>query len=222
MVTPVVKNLQCRRCRFDPWVRKISRSRKWQPTPVFLPGKFHGQKGLVSYSARGHKVRYDWMTEHAPNSMVTDGNYIFGGEHAIMYTKVEVYCCTHETYYVISQCYFNEKELKRKFFFFPKRNKDKSQHPKHWNTGTNGAHSQKDPSDEADESRHCLFPQHCGMDIDSGNCWGKEPFWLHDGSLSLTLTFVFYCLHVWWMDNYSLLLWSSRNARTRNGTGNSK
>ena len=33
---------QCRRCkrwRFDPWVRKIPWSRKWQPTPVFLPGK---------------------------------------------------------------------------------------------------------------------------------------------------------------------------------------
>ena len=31
---------QCRRCRslgFDPWVRKIPWSRKWQPTPVFLP-----------------------------------------------------------------------------------------------------------------------------------------------------------------------------------------
>ena len=135
MVTPVVKNLQCRRCRFDPWVRKISRSRKWQPTPVFLPGKFHGQKGLVSYSARGHKVRYDWMTEHAPNSMVTDGNYIFGGIHAIMYTKVEVYCCTHETYYVISHCYFNEKELKRKFFFFSKekqRQISTSQTLEHW------------------------------------------------------------------------------------------
>ena len=40
----VVKNLPatletCRRCRFDPWVRKISWRRKWQPTPVFLPGK---------------------------------------------------------------------------------------------------------------------------------------------------------------------------------------
>ena len=37
---------QCRRHRrrgFYPWVRKILWSRKWQPTPVFLPGKFHGQ-----------------------------------------------------------------------------------------------------------------------------------------------------------------------------------
>jgi len=33
---------QYRRHRFDPWVGKISSRRKWQPTPVFLPGKFHG------------------------------------------------------------------------------------------------------------------------------------------------------------------------------------
>lgn len=136
------------------------------------------------------------MTEHALNSMVTDGNYIFGGEHAIMYTKVEVYCCTHVKH-IISQCYFNEKEFKKKIFFFPKRNKDKSQHPKHWNTvGTNGAHSQKDPSDEADESRHCLFPQHCGMDIDSGNVEGKSH---SDSMMDLFFDFnlcFFYCLHV--------------------------
>ena len=29
---------------FDPWVRKIPWKRKWQPTPLLLPGKFHGQK----------------------------------------------------------------------------------------------------------------------------------------------------------------------------------
>ena len=36
---------QCRRLkkhRFDPWVREIPWKRKWQPTPVFLPGKSHG------------------------------------------------------------------------------------------------------------------------------------------------------------------------------------
>ena len=31
----------CRRCRFNPW------GRKWQPTPVFLPGEFPGQRNLV-------------------------------------------------------------------------------------------------------------------------------------------------------------------------------
>ena len=38
-----------RRCEIDPWVKKIPWSRKWQVTPVFLPGKFHGQRGLVGY-----------------------------------------------------------------------------------------------------------------------------------------------------------------------------
>ena len=42
--------LQCGRPRFDPWVGKISWRRKWQPTSVFLPGKFHGWRSLVGYS----------------------------------------------------------------------------------------------------------------------------------------------------------------------------
>ena len=33
---------QCRRCQLDPWVGKIPWRRKWQPIPVFLPGKSHG------------------------------------------------------------------------------------------------------------------------------------------------------------------------------------
>ena len=37
---------QCRRHRLDPWVVKIPWTRKWQPTPVFLPGKSHGQRSL--------------------------------------------------------------------------------------------------------------------------------------------------------------------------------
>ena len=41
---------RCRRCGFDPWVRKIPWRRKWQPTPVFLPEKFHGQRSLTDYS----------------------------------------------------------------------------------------------------------------------------------------------------------------------------
>ena len=49
---------QCRRHKrrgFNPWVRKIPRSRNWQPTPVFLPGKFHGQNSLVGYSPWSQK-----------------------------------------------------------------------------------------------------------------------------------------------------------------------
>ena len=31
---------------FDPWVGKIPWRRAWQPTPIFLPGEFHGQRAL--------------------------------------------------------------------------------------------------------------------------------------------------------------------------------
>ena len=48
-------HLQCRRPRFDPRVRTISWRRKWQFNPVCLPGKSHGQRGLVDYSPWGHK-----------------------------------------------------------------------------------------------------------------------------------------------------------------------
>ena len=41
--------------RFDPWVGKIPWRRKWQPTPVFLPGKPHGWRSLAGYSPWGYK-----------------------------------------------------------------------------------------------------------------------------------------------------------------------
>ena len=37
------------RHRFDAWVGKIPWRRKWQPTPVFLSGKSHGQRNLAGY-----------------------------------------------------------------------------------------------------------------------------------------------------------------------------
>ena len=49
---------QCRswrRRRFDCWVEKILWRSKYQPTPVFLPGKSHRQKSLVGYSPWGCK-----------------------------------------------------------------------------------------------------------------------------------------------------------------------
>ena len=40
---------------FSPWIGKIPWRRKWQPTPGFLPGKFHGQGSLAGYSPWGCK-----------------------------------------------------------------------------------------------------------------------------------------------------------------------
>ena len=55
---------QCRRFGFDPWSGKIPWSRKWQPTPVFSPGKSHGQKSIVGYSPWDHKHwdTSEWLT----------------------------------------------------------------------------------------------------------------------------------------------------------------
>ena len=51
---------QYRKRGLNPWVRKIPWKRQRPPTPVFLPGKSHGQR-----SALGYRVRHDWATEHA-------------------------------------------------------------------------------------------------------------------------------------------------------------
>ena len=83
---------QCRRgreCRFDPWVGKIPWGREWQPTSVFLPGKFHGQRSLAGYSPWGHKesdmteqlsthsvlLHWEIWSQHQVNSFVCSTVY---------------------------------------------------------------------------------------------------------------------------------------------------
>ena len=50
----------------NPWVGKIPWIRKWQPTPVFLPGESHGQRNLAGYSPwDGKESDMTEVTEHA-------------------------------------------------------------------------------------------------------------------------------------------------------------
>ena len=58
---------RCKRRGFNPWVRKILWRRKWQPTPVFLPGKSHGHRSLAGYSPQGCKELdvTKWLSTHA-------------------------------------------------------------------------------------------------------------------------------------------------------------
>ena len=54
---------QCRRHRFNPWVGKIPWRSKWQPIPVLLPGKSHGQRRLEGYSpwiSKSHIQPSNW------------------------------------------------------------------------------------------------------------------------------------------------------------------
>ena len=63
----MVKNLpECRRPGYDPWVSKIPWRRKWQPTPVFLPGRFHGLRSLVGYSpwSLNESEMTEWLSTH--------------------------------------------------------------------------------------------------------------------------------------------------------------
>ena len=54
---------KCRRCKrwwFDPWIRKIPWRRKWQPTPVFLPGEAHSQRSLEACKV---SKRWTWLKQ---------------------------------------------------------------------------------------------------------------------------------------------------------------
>ena len=55
---------QCRRLRFNPWVRKIPWRSDWLPTPVFLPGESNRQRSLAGYPLKGHKESdvSEWLT----------------------------------------------------------------------------------------------------------------------------------------------------------------
>ena len=61
---------KCKRCRYNPWVGKIPWRRKWQLTPIFLPGKSHGQRSLEGYSVWGCKESY--TTERLSNWPTTN------------------------------------------------------------------------------------------------------------------------------------------------------
>ena len=77
---------QCRRHGFDPWVWEIPWRRKWQPTPVFLPGKSHRQRSLVGYSPQGHKrVQHDLVTKQQQSKWhMQRVNVIFKNENGII------------------------------------------------------------------------------------------------------------------------------------------
>ena len=63
LVTQIVKNLPAMQ---ETWVQSLG----WEdplekgmvPTPVLLPGEFHGQRSLVSYSPWDHRVGQSWAT----------------------------------------------------------------------------------------------------------------------------------------------------------------
>ena len=64
-----------KKCRFTPWVGKIPWRRKWQPSPLFLPGEPHEQRSLAGYSAWGHTEldTTEWLNLHAAQMTLEPG-----------------------------------------------------------------------------------------------------------------------------------------------------
>ena len=93
--------LQCRKPRFSPWVGKIPWTRKWQPTPVFMPGEAHGQRSLVGCSPWGHKESD--MTEWLTNTQTQTHRLLV--QHGFKW--IEKYYAKKKFYSVVSICSLN-------------------------------------------------------------------------------------------------------------------
>ena len=61
---------------FDSWIGKIPWSRKWEPTPVFLLGKSHGQRSLAGYSPLDHTVLEMTEYTHMSNFLINTENFV--------------------------------------------------------------------------------------------------------------------------------------------------
>ena len=83
--------LPCRQPGFNPWVGKISWRKEWQPTPVFLPGEFHGQRILAGYSPWGRKESD--MTEQLTLSFIYIYIYIHTHTHIDTHTHTQILSC---------------------------------------------------------------------------------------------------------------------------------
>ena len=62
-----------RRCRFNPWAGKIPWRRKWQPIPIFFPGKSHVQRSPAVYRSMGSQgVRHNWAHIYSFTLLITN------------------------------------------------------------------------------------------------------------------------------------------------------
>ena len=88
-------HLPSKRCRLDPCVREIPWRRAWQPTPVFLPGEFHGQRNLVGYSPRGRResntteqVSISLCNPQPPNLCTTTPSHLSPEKHLFLQSQL--------------------------------------------------------------------------------------------------------------------------------------
>ena len=80
--------MRCRKCGFDPWLGKIPWRRKWEPTPVFLPEKSHGQRSLAGCGPRGRKESDTTERAHTHTHTHTHTHVILN--HLVHNTSVRI------------------------------------------------------------------------------------------------------------------------------------
>ena len=81
-----------RRPGFNPWVGKIPWRRKWQPTPVFLPGESQGQRSLVDYSPWGHRGGHN--SAHTRGQVFVVTTACVSGVSVTVTNWLEARCCS--------------------------------------------------------------------------------------------------------------------------------
>ena len=84
---------QCRRLRkwgFDPWVGKMPWRRKWQPTPVFLPGKSHRQRSLVGI-VHGVSMSWTWLSTQHKTHLTCITSFCTNGTMKIFSSRSELF-----------------------------------------------------------------------------------------------------------------------------------
>ena len=103
--------LQCRSPRFHSWVGKIPWRRKWQPTPIFLPGESHGHKSLAGTVHGIARVGHDLPTKPPPPNSDTERTVNCGSDCP---SSVHMYQAARQAHFMPS---YLSRTRKNSFFW---------------------------------------------------------------------------------------------------------
>ena len=97
LVAQMVKHLPTmQETQVQSLVREDTMRRKWQPTPVLLPGKSHGWRSLVGYSQWGHRVRHNWVTSLSLFCMYCRDKVLYGQNYGFSSSPVWMWDLDHK------------------------------------------------------------------------------------------------------------------------------
>ena len=112
---------QCRRHTLNPWTGKITWRRKWQPTPVFLPGKSCGWRSLADCSPWGCKrAGHDFVTKQQTTITATTAKDLLGKWTGGYFPAFFCDC----PLVLLNQCLlglWHEKDKSKKSFFYSRQ-----------------------------------------------------------------------------------------------------